>query len=71
MKSFTGIADSEQSRILAGVLDEICLSAGIEPDGPEREDAARLIARLYWEGHRTAKGLKAALDARLEQEAQQ
>jgi hypothetical protein len=71
VKFFKEIVDSGQSRMLTAVLDEVCLSAGIEPDSPEREDAAHLIARLYWEGHRTAEGLKAALDAQLEKEARQ
>jgi hypothetical protein len=61
------IAGSEQSAVVAAVLDEICLTSGIEAPSPERDETARLLDHLYRNGHRTADQLRAALDpARLQ-----
>ena len=65
----SGIAEPEQLAVLTAVLDEICMAAGIEPDSPEREDAALLLIRLYWDGHRTAGGLMSAFATQVNQEA--
>jgi hypothetical protein len=52
----------EQLAILAAVLDDVCLAAGIEQHSPEREEVASLIMHLYGSGFRTPDELKAALD---------
>jgi hypothetical protein len=65
----SGIAEPEQLAVLTAVLEEICAGAGIEPDSPEREDAALLLIRLYWDGHRTAGSLISAFVTQVDQEA--
>lgn len=65
---FREIPDPAQVAVLTAVLDDVCSVAGIEPDSPEREDAACLIARLFWEGNRSAEELRAAVACRLERE---
>ena len=59
---FAGIADPAQRAILTVVLEEICLAAGIEPQSPERDEAANFVMKLYWDGHRTAAELRSALN---------
>jgi hypothetical protein len=44
------------------VLDEICAAAGIEPQSPEREDAAGLLIHLHRIGCRTADDLKTTFE---------
>jgi hypothetical protein len=62
---FNSIADSAERALLTGVLDDVCMSVGIEPESAESEAAADLILSLYWSGNRTASDLKAAFDARV------
>jgi hypothetical protein len=57
------IVNAEQLAILAAVLDDVCLAAGIEQYSPEREEVASLIMHLYGSGYRSAEELKAALDS--------
>ena len=57
------IVNAEQLAILAAVLDDVCLAAGIEPHSPDREEVTGLIMHLYGSGYRTAGELKAALDS--------
>jgi hypothetical protein len=59
---FRDITDPEQLAMLTAVLNDLCHDAGIEPDSPEREDAAYMMMRYYWSGCRTVDQLKAALD---------
>jgi hypothetical protein len=59
---FRDILDPEQLAILAGVLNEICYSAGIKSDSPERQDMASLVLHFHRLGYCTADELKAALD---------
>jgi len=66
--AFSGIVDSRQLAALTAALDDICRQAGLEPGSPECDDAASFIMRLYWNGHRTPEGLKAALLAYAELE---
>jgi hypothetical protein len=56
------IVNAEQLAILAAVLDDVCLAAGIEQYSPEREEVASLILHFYGSGYRTTDELKAALD---------
>jgi hypothetical protein len=63
---FTKIADPAIAAFLTGALDEICRQAGLEPGSPECDDAASLIMRLYWSGHRSPEKFKAALFANFE-----
>ncbi len=58
---FTRVTDSKQRQILTTVVDDICRDAGIERGSPERKDAASLVMRLYWQGHRTPDELRFAL----------
>ena len=51
---FGSIADSEERTLLTGVLDDVSLAVGIDPESAESEAAADLILSLYWSGHRTA-----------------
>jgi hypothetical protein len=57
---FTAIADPQQRAILTAVLDDICMAAGIDGDGDERDEAANLIMQFYGRGYRTADQLLAA-----------
>jgi hypothetical protein len=66
---FNGIVDSKQLVALTAVLDDVCRQAGLEPGSPECDDAASFVMRLYWDGHRTADELKAALLVHSEGEA--
>lgn len=59
---FHDIADPQQLATLLAVLNEICLAAGIEPESPESEDAAGLLAHLHRVGCRTADELKTTLE---------
>ena len=63
---FTRIADLEKAAVMTAALHEICRQAGLAPGSPECHDAAAFIMRLYWNGHRTADELEAALLAYLE-----
>ena len=59
---FRDITDPDELAMLTAVLGDLCHDAGIEPDSPEREEAAYMMMRFYWSGFRTADQLKAALD---------
>jgi hypothetical protein len=59
---FRDIVEPDELAMLTALLDDICHDAGIEPDSPERDEAAYLVMRFYWSGYRTADQLKAALD---------
>ena len=59
---FAGISDPAQRLVLIAILDEICLAAGIEPQTPERDEAANFIMKFYRTGHRTAGELRSALN---------
>jgi hypothetical protein len=59
---FNGVAEPEKLQILTSVLDAICLNAGIGLHSPERDSAAALVMRLYWNGCRTADEFRAAVD---------
>jgi hypothetical protein len=65
---FSKIADPTKAAMLTEALHEICRQAGLEPGSPECAAAAGFIMRLYWEGHHTVEGLRAALSARYELE---
>ena len=58
---FHDISDPEQHATLMGVLNEICLAAGIEPQSPESEHAAGLLMHFHRIGCRTTEELKATL----------
>ena len=58
---FSRISDPIQRATLTAALDDLCRQAGLAPGSPECDDAAGLIMRLYWDGHRTSEALKAAL----------
>ena len=57
---FTAIADPQQRAILTAVLDDVCMAAGIDRDGLERDEAANLVMQFYGKGNRTADQLLAA-----------
>ena len=59
---FWEVTDPHQLAVLLGVLDEICAAAGIEPQSPEREDAAGLLIHLHRIGCRTADELKTTFE---------
>jgi hypothetical protein len=59
---FRHITDPEELAMLTAIVDDICRDAGIEPDSPDRDEAACLVMRFYSNGYRTANELKAALD---------
>ena len=59
---FSEIKDAQQLAILLGVLDEVCVAAGIEPHSPESEDAAGLLMHLHRIGCHTSEDLKSALN---------
>ena len=59
---FAAIADPQQRAILTAVLDEICMAAGIDGDGDERDEAANLFMQFYGRGYRTADQLLAAFN---------
>jgi hypothetical protein len=58
----TGIADSEQLRMLTDVLDEYCLEHGIPDPSEERARASRTIYTLFENGLHTPAELKDALE---------
>jgi hypothetical protein len=66
---FSRIADPEQAEILNSALEELCHDAGIRPATPERREAASLIMRLYWCGHRTPDELRSAINIALGRES--
>ena len=59
---FRCVADPNQRAMLTALLDEVCLAAGIEPQGPEGEEAANFIMKFYARGHRTANELRTAVN---------
>ena len=59
---FTGISDPVQRLALIALLEEICLAAGIEPQSPERDEAANFVMKFYRSGHRTADELRSAMN---------
>lgn len=59
---FTGVANSEQVRVLSEALEEFCRSRGID-DVAEREYVAQLVLGLFGRGTSTLDGLLAGLDA--------
>jgi hypothetical protein len=65
---FSDILDPEQLAILAGVLNDVCLAAGIQPLDPERQDVARLVLQFYGRGYGSADELRAALDKAMRDE---
>jgi hypothetical protein len=60
--------DSQQLALLTTILDDICRAAGIESQGPEREEIAGLVLHFYGHGYRTADELRAALDEAMQEE---
>ena len=58
----TEIADPKQLAILNAVLDDVCAAAGIDMHAPEREAAASLVMKFYWNGYRTTDELKLAIE---------
>jgi hypothetical protein len=54
--------------ILAKALDEYCRENHVDPASTERNDAERLLALLFEQGHRTVGDLKAALRAAIKRE---
>ena len=59
---FSEIKDAQQRAVLLDVLDDICVTAGIEPRSPESEDAAGLLMHLHRIGCHTAGELRTALE---------
>ena len=57
---FTGIADSEQLKLLTAVLDEYCTASGIL-DQPSRKEAATRVMSLFMQGVQNAEQLRIAL----------
>ena len=66
---FSNILDPEHRAILTALLDDICAAAGIGVQSHEGEAAANLIMHLYGRGNHTSDGLKAMLEAGLDEEA--
>ena len=62
---FRSILDPQHRAILIRVLDDICIAAGLDPQGPEGQEVANLIVHLYGCGYQTADGLKAVLDVQM------
>jgi hypothetical protein len=59
--SRAGSADSDQLRMLTGVLDEYCLEHGILDSCEERDLVSKRIYTLFENGFRTPAELKGAL----------
>lgn len=60
---FDEITDQRELAVLMGVLEEICLAAGIKPQSPECEDAAGLLMHLHRIGCHTTADLKTTFRA--------
>jgi hypothetical protein len=65
---FSNVGDSEKLAILTVILDEVCAAAGFEEQSDERREVASLLTKLYWNGYRTAEGLRQAFVAYAEWE---
>jgi hypothetical protein len=65
---FSSVTDPRLAAVLAAILDDICIDAGIEAGSREREDIAALLMQLYWDGQQTVPELKAALAAKIQGE---
>lgn len=60
MKAY-GFADPEMLDLLSSVLEEWCNECRYDPKSPERERAARELARALDAGARTRRELRARL----------
>jgi hypothetical protein len=58
----TGIADSDQLRMLTDVLDQYCLEHDIPDPSEERARASRTIYTLFENGLQTPGEIKGALE---------
>lgn len=64
---FRHILDPDDRATLFRVLDDVCVATGIEPQSAEGQDVANLILHLYGCGYQTADGLRAVLDAQIDE----
>ena len=60
--AFRDDLDPHQLQLLATVLDEVCIAAGIPENSPDREEVAALVMYFYGRGYRDADELRAAMD---------
>ena len=65
MMRSSGITNAEQLTILTTILNDICMTAGVEPQSDARGDIAAILLDLYQNGHRSSDQLRAALNPTL------
>jgi len=65
MMRSSGIANSEQLAILTTVLNDICMTVGVEVESDARDDIAALLLALYQDGHRSSDQYRSALNPAL------
>jgi len=61
----SGIANSEQLTLLTTVLNDICMTFGVEPQSDAGHDIGAMLLDLYQDGHRAPDQFKAALNPTL------